>query len=51
MTLVTGATGHVGSELVEQLLDKGKPVRVFTRDAHRVAHLGARVEIAVGDLD
>lgn len=51
MILVTGATGHVGAELVEQLLDKGEHIRFFTRDAHRAAHLGDRVEVAVGDLD
>lgn len=50
MILVTGATGTVGGELVAQLLEKGQQVRVFTRDAHKVAHLGSQVECAVGDL-
>lgn len=50
MILVTGATGTVGSELVQQLLDKKQKVRVFTRDASKVAHLVERVECAVGDL-
>lgn len=49
--LVTGATGRVGKELVEQLLDRGAQVRVLVRDKNKVAHLGDRVEIAVGDLD
>lgn len=49
--LVTGATGRVGKELVDQLLDKGARVRVLTRDPRKVAHLGDRVEVAVGDLD
>jgi uncharacterized protein YbjT (DUF2867 family) len=51
MILVTGATGHVGKELVEQLLAEGAQVRVLVRDERKVAHLGHRVERAVGDLD
>jgi uncharacterized protein YbjT (DUF2867 family) len=50
MYLVTGATGNVGSEVVRQLLAKGQKVRVFTRDAAKVAHWGDRVEVAIGDL-
>ncbi len=50
MYLVTGATGNVGSGIVEGLLKKGHKVRVFTRDAEKVARWGDRVEVAVGDL-
>ena len=50
MYLVTGATGNVGSEVASQLLAKGQKVRVFTRDAAKVAHWGNRVEVATGDL-
>ncbi|HEX4022364.1 MAG TPA: NAD(P)H-binding protein [Acidobacteriaceae bacterium] len=50
MYLIIGATGNVGSEVVAQLLAARKPVRVFTRDAAKVAHLKDRVEVAVGDL-
>jgi len=50
MYLIIGATGNVGSEVVEQLLAAGKQVRVFTRDAAKVSHLQGRVEVAVGDL-
>ncbi|WP_437321684.1 NAD(P)H-binding protein [Sorangium sp. So ce385] len=50
MYLVTGATGNVGKELVEELLAAGEKVRVFTRDERKVAHWGARVDKAVGDL-
>jgi uncharacterized protein YbjT (DUF2867 family) len=50
MYLVTGATGNVGSEVVEQLLATGQSVRVFTRDAAKLAHWANRVEVAVGDL-
>jgi uncharacterized protein YbjT (DUF2867 family) len=51
MYLVTGATGNVGSELVEQLLASGEPVRVFVRDARKVAHWGDRVELATGNFE
>jgi uncharacterized protein YbjT (DUF2867 family) len=49
--LVTGATGRVGKELVEQLLSGEARVRVLVRDKQKVAYLGNRVEITVGDLD
>jgi uncharacterized protein YbjT (DUF2867 family) len=51
MYLVTGATGNVGSQVVKQLLDGGRQVRVFTRDAAKVAHWGNQVEVALGDLN
>jgi uncharacterized protein YbjT (DUF2867 family) len=51
MILVTGATGHVGKELVQQLFQTGKPVRVLTRDERKVAHLDQTIERAVGDFD
>jgi uncharacterized protein YbjT (DUF2867 family) len=50
MYLVTGATGNVGSEVVEQLLAGGQRVRVFTRDAAKVARWIDRVEVAVGSF-
>jgi uncharacterized protein YbjT (DUF2867 family) len=50
MYLVTGATGNVGSEVVSQLLAKEQKVRVFTRDAAKVAHWGDQVEVAIGDF-
>ncbi len=51
MILVTGATGHIGKELIPLLIEAGQPVRVFTRDERKVAHLDACVECAVGDFD
>lgn len=51
MILISGATGNVGKELVEQLLDRGERIRVLVRDERKVAHLGNQVERAVGDLD
>ncbi|MCU1222136.1 MAG: hypothetical protein JWQ42_229 [Edaphobacter sp.] len=50
MYLVTGATGNVGSNVVDQLLAEGEQVRVFTRDAAKVAHWGDRVQVALGDF-
>lgn len=50
MILVTGATGTVGSEVVEQLLAAGQRVRVLARDPAKAAKFGAAVEIAQGDL-
>lgn len=50
MYLITGATGNVGSEVVSQLLARGQKVRVFTRDAAKVAHWGDQVEVAIGDF-
>ncbi len=51
MILVTGATGHIGKELIPQLLETGQPLRVLVRDERKVAGLDPRVERAVGDLE
>lgn len=51
MILIIGATGNVGKALTLQLCERGEPVRVFTRDAHKVEHLDPRIERFVGDLD
>ena len=51
MILVTGASGNVGGEIVQQLLALKQPVRVFVRDERKIAHLGQQVECAVGDLE
>ncbi len=52
VVLITGATGHVGKELLEQILKRGDArVRVLVRDRTKVSHLSNRVEIAVGDLN
>lgn len=49
MILVSGATGNIGSELVDQLLDRGAPVRTLLRDPATTVAPG--VEAATGDLD
>ncbi|MFF4356440.1 NAD(P)H-binding protein [Streptomyces sp. NPDC001604] len=50
MILVTGATGHVGGELVRRLAAAGHPVRAMTRRPHE-ARLPAGVEAVYGDAD
>ena len=50
MILITGATGNVGQELTQQLLEAGQPMRLLTRDAGKLSTLEGRVEIVVGDL-
>ena len=47
--LVIGSTGHVGSQVVAQLSDKGVPVRALTRKPG-AARLPAQVELVQGDL-
>lgn len=43
MIVVTGATGNIGSQVLQKLLDKGEAVRIIVRDpsklsaAHRLA--------------
>ena len=52
MILVTGATGNVGSQVLQQLRAAGHPVRAFVRDGETAARrFGGGVEIAVGDLN
>lgn len=50
MILVTGATGNVGSEVMQALLSAGERVRALTRGA-ATATLPANVEAVVGDLN
>ncbi|NUR85758.1 MAG: NAD(P)H-binding protein [Nonomuraea sp.] len=47
--LVTGATGTVGRELVEQLISSGQQVRALTRNPAK-AGLPEGVEVVAGDL-
>ena len=46
--LVSGATGYIGSKLVERLVASGHEVTCMVRDVQRVtsAHQGARIVIA-----
>jgi uncharacterized protein YbjT (DUF2867 family) len=47
--LVTGATGRVGSKVVEQLLERGADVRVLVRDPSKT-RFAPEVEVVQGDM-
>jgi uncharacterized protein YbjT (DUF2867 family) len=49
-TLVTGATGTVGSEVVKALVARGANVKVLTRKQPEAGKFADGVEIAIGDL-
>ena len=49
MILVTGASGNVGRQVVEQLVAAGEPVRALSRHPER-AHWPDGVETVAGDL-
>lgn len=51
VNLVTGATGLLGSHIVEQLVKRGRPVRALVRKNSDTAWLkGQGVELAYGDV-
>src|ERR1044071_8905136 len=51
MILVTGASGHIGKELIPFLIEAGQQLRVFVRDEKKVTHLDPSIERALGDLN
>jgi len=49
--LITGATGDIGSKVVEQLLQRGERPRIYVRDAEKAqARFGDKIDIFGGDL-
>ncbi len=52
LVTITGATGHVGKALAEQLLQSGVKIRAVGRDANKLAPLTARgAEARAGDIE
>ncbi len=54
LTLVTGATGLLGSEIVKLLIERGKAVRILRRETSKLDLLGPaadRVDHAIGDVN
>lgn len=51
LTLVTGATGFVGSAVARALLDRGYPIRLLVRaNSDRTNIAGLPAEVTIGDL-
>jgi NADH dehydrogenase len=50
MILLTGATGLVGSAVLQRLLDGGEEVRCLVREPRRLGPNRVRVQITLGDL-
>src|SRR5260370_29954974 len=51
MILIVGASGRLGSVVVQLLLAQGKSIRVMTRDPRGLAYLNQQgAEIVSGDL-
>jgi uncharacterized protein YbjT (DUF2867 family) len=50
MYLVTGATGNVGSKIVEGLLKQKEEVRLFVRDPKKAERFKAQAELLLGDF-
>ena len=51
MILVTGATGFIGSHLVERLVAQGRPMRCLVRRSSTADNLPRTIELAHGDLE
>jgi dihydroflavonol-4-reductase len=50
-TLITGATGYIGSAVVRELITKGHDVRCLVRDTSSVKNLdGLGLELSCGDI-
>jgi uncharacterized protein YbjT (DUF2867 family)/2-polyprenyl-3-methyl-5-hydroxy-6-metoxy-1,4-benzoquinol methylase len=50
MILVTGATGNIGSVVLDRLIEAGQKVRVLARDPAKLSKVGGAAEVVKGDL-
>ena len=50
MILVTGSTGFLGKQLVEDLLKEGYSVRLLSREREKTKELFPRAEVFKGDI-
>lgn len=49
--LIGGATGNIGGEVVNRLLEKKLPLRAFVRDRHKASKLEAQgIEVDARDV-
>ena len=51
MILMTGATGFIGSHLVERIVAQGRPLRCLVRRSSTAVNLPRGTELAHGDLE
>ncbi len=50
MNIILGATGQIGSMLVDYLLNKGQPIRAVVRDSFKAQELKNKgVEVSIAD--
>ncbi len=49
-TLVTGATGFLGSHIADRLIERGDSVRALVRPTSDTSYLESRAEFVVGDI-
>ena len=49
-TLVTGATGFLGSHIADRLIERGDSVRALVRPTSDTSYLASRAEFVVGDI-
>lgn len=50
MILITGATGTLGTPLLQRLIGAGEPVRCLVREPRRLGPARVQVQISIGDL-
>ncbi|RLC59468.1 MAG: epimerase [Chloroflexi bacterium] len=49
-TLITGATGFLGSHIADRLIERGDSVRALVRPTSDTSYIESRAELVVGDI-